>query len=45
MYKLNYDSSKECSIKKRSDYSQLQACSDSKATMYYSKDIQPCQWF
>jgi hypothetical protein len=46
-FKLNYDSSKTCSVTGRSDYEQIRACSDSKDTMYYegSGVVQPCNWF
>lgn len=45
-FKLNYDSSKTCSVTSRSDYSQIQACTDSKDYMYYpGNTVQPCNWF
>lgn len=46
VFKLNYDSSTDCSIKQRTDYQQLQACSDSSSKMYYpGRAVQPCNWF
>ena len=49
VFKLNYDSSKQCSIAGRSDYDQLRLCDDSsqaKALYYPGYGIpQPCNWF